>query len=431
MTRRIYLVPPPAAAAGDPVAADPGGAATEPDPCAEALWVQSLCIVASIDNLAQIESAYGCTAALTVRHIVHERARQFCAEHAAVVTFSGSHLLFVCKWDSAPDMPGDPPSDDDPCAEQRLVERVIAALGACCVQTASAAIIPVISASIPAPDVPCFDLEEVSARADREGSNRWRSGYLADMQLAEQLLGAMERNELGFRYEKICDPHDPRHVSYYEALLCRKDEGAPISTANQLGALERLGLVSRLDKWVVTAVIGTLRSHKHVSLGCNVSIQSASLEGWWSMIAGELAKEPEVAARLVVEVSEAISLTDTEALRDFVGVLQVLGCRVALDDVGAGCSRVQSLSELGVDIAKVDRSYLAHARSNELARVRFKSLLGFARTCASHVVVAGIDCDEDLELSRVCGALWIQGALFEPLDEADLESQSIAPRGDR
>lgn len=184
-------------------------------------------------------------------------------------------------------------------------------------------------------------------------------------------------------------------------------------------ALERLGLVSRLDKWVVSSVIDQLRAHPTISLGCNISIQSATLDGWWSSVIKGLRREPQLAARLVIEITQTAPLTDMRLVLDFVRALQLLGCRIALDDVGAGYSCVKGLTELGADIVKVDGSYLHAARSSDSARMRFRSLIGLARACASHVVLEGIESEEDLRLSLACGAHWVQGYLFDSMFRID------------
>jgi EAL domain-containing protein (putative c-di-GMP-specific phosphodiesterase class I) len=378
-------------------------------------------VVASIDNLAEIESAFGPVVARAVRHIVYERARQFSEAQSCIVTMSGEHILFLFNRSAS----ADALDVQDSSCDQSVVEGAIVSLGGAPIRTATDAIIPVVTASIAVSEDAPFDIEGAGSRKNRQGSKGWRACYVADMQAADQLFSALERNELCFRYEKVVDAADPGLISYYEALLCRTSGGVPVSVGSQIPALERLGLVSRLDMWVVTTVIATLRSHKGVCLGCNVSTQSASLDGWWSPIVEALALEPHVAARLVVEITETAPLTDVKRVRDFVMVLQLLGCRVALDDVGAGYSSVRSLTELGMDIVKVDGSYVQNACSNKLASARVRALIDLARECTAHVVLEGIESEEDLQLSRACGAHWVQGYLFEPLFGADLERGEI------
>ncbi|WP_143131680.1 EAL domain-containing protein [Paraburkholderia aspalathi] len=316
------------------------------------------------------------------------------------------------------------------CSDHSMVEAVIAALGDAPVFASMGPIRAAIGASIPTCDGAPFDPENEASVEMRMGTRKWRTRYARDMEIAGELLGAMERDELCFRYEKVCSAMDTESVNYWEALLCRTGNGVPVSAGKWIPALERLGLVSRLDRWVVTAVIDTLRAYPGMSLGCNVSIQSATLGGWWSTVIETLAREPQVAARLVIELTESAPLTDIDAVADFVRALQQLGCRIALDDIGAGYSFVRSLMILGVDIAKVDGGYLHQARANRAARVRLSALIRLAQTCASHVVVEHVEDEEDLGLSQACGAHWVQGYLFEPIFIAGLVQSTSEPERD-
>jgi EAL domain-containing protein (putative c-di-GMP-specific phosphodiesterase class I) len=370
-----------------------------------------VCIVASIRNLAQIESAYGTATALTVRHVVYERARDFCSHESGTVTRSGEQLVFLI--DHAVRKPVVNayvvPSD------YRIAEAVVAALGDAPMLTSKGPIRAAISASAPSCDGTSFDPEQEASIEVRIGTRKWRARYARDMEIAEEMLGAMERGELCFRYEKVCSTTDTGIVGYWEALLCRTENGVPVSVGKWIPALERLGLVSRLDRWVVTTVIETLRTWPDISLGCNVSILSATCDGWWSTVTETLATEPQVAARLVIELTESAPLTDIDTVKDFVQVLQQLGCRVALDDIGGGYSSVRSIMELGADIAKIDGGHLRQARSNGSSRVHLSALILLSRACCSHVVVEGVEDGEDLELSHACGAHWVQGYLFGPI----------------
>jgi EAL domain-containing protein (putative c-di-GMP-specific phosphodiesterase class I) len=115
---------------------------------------------------------------------------------------------------------------------------------------------------------------------------------------------------------------------------------------------------------------------------------------------------------LVIEITETARFEDMSAAREFVRSLQSLGCRVALDDVGAGHSTLRALVDLGVDIAKIDRAYVRKTGDDAVATERLGKLIGLARTCAKEVIVEGIESDSDAELARRSGASGLQGYLF-------------------
>ncbi|MGF6878536.1 hypothetical protein [Paraburkholderia sp. MM5477-R1] len=104
-----------------------------------------LCIVASIRNLAHIESAYGTATALTVRHVVCRRARDFCTRESGIMTRSGEQIVVLI--DRA--VPEDLANAHAVCSDHSIVDAVVAALGDAPVFTSMGLIRAAIGASIP------------------------------------------------------------------------------------------------------------------------------------------------------------------------------------------------------------------------------------------------------------------------------------------
>src|SRR3546814_10892917 len=52
-----------------------------------------------------------------------------------------------------------------------------------------------------------------------------------------------------------------------------------------------------------------------------------------------LKSRPDIAARLIMEITETVALDDIDEASRFVRTINELGCRVALDDFGAGFTR--------------------------------------------------------------------------------------------
>jgi hypothetical protein len=158
-----------------------------------------VCIVASIQNLAQIESAYGTANALTVRHVVYERACDFCSPGSGIVTRRGEQLVFLI--DRA--VRGLVANAYLVGSDYSIAEAVVAALGEAPMFTSTGPIRAAISASACTCDGTSFDPEQEASMDMRVGTRKWKARYARDMEIAGQLLGAMERDELWFRYEKV------------------------------------------------------------------------------------------------------------------------------------------------------------------------------------------------------------------------------------
>jgi EAL domain-containing protein (putative c-di-GMP-specific phosphodiesterase class I) len=316
----------------------------------------SLCIVASITNLRQIEQAHGSTFAAAVRHIVSERARALCEERLGTTTTTGEHILFV--FNAPSNLQAEALFHAPSTAI--LLDRVLAELGDKAVAAGSAIAFPTISAKVVHLSDAPFDIVAAGSTGMLHGQpgKIWREQFIADTDVAVGIFAAMLNERLHFVFEPVCHAIDSSAVEYLEALLC---ESVGTTTHIHIGslvpALERLGLVRRLDRWVVESIIRTLRADPDARLGCNISAQSATLDAWWALTLAILNEEPGVACRLTIEITETMPLTECAEVSDCVRALRSLGCRVALDDLGGGYSSLRNLLRLEFDVAKIDGSF--------------------------------------------------------------------------
>ncbi|MCW2412731.1 MULTISPECIES: EAL domain-containing protein [unclassified Sphingobium] len=237
----------------------------------------------------------------------------------------------------------------------------------------------------------------------------WVRRYKADMARASWLLSAMSHGRLLPVWQPVRSGCVEDTVLYHEALLRVLDDGQQVSAGEAIGALERLGLVEMIDRHGVERVIEELRRDPDVCLAVNISAQSAWLSPWWSEVAEQLRRDPDLASRLIVEVTETAQFRDMGQAVTLVACLRKLGVRVALDDFGVGHASLRSLLALQPDIIKIDAFFLRRAIGSEPDRVALHHLIGLAGSFVADVVVEGVETEEEFDLAREAGAIWLQG----------------------
>lgn len=159
-------------------------------------------------------------------------------------------------------------------------------------------------------------------------------------------------------------------------------------------------------------MIERLLEDEHLRLGCNISAQSAIVDPFWSATLAQLRDAPAVAARLVIEITESATPPSTEAAIEFVLCLRELGCRVAVDDFGAGLGTLEFIRQSLPDMVKIDQGYLQRARSEPNSVQTLKHLVQLCKTLAPCVIIEGIESEADRALATACGGEWGQGYLF-------------------
>ncbi|MGF6875750.1 EAL domain-containing protein [Paraburkholderia sp. MM5477-R1] len=383
-------------------------------PAEPAESVVELCVVATIVNLREIEQVYGELTALAVRHVVHERARELSRSGRDTVATTGAHIVFIFdlsyKGNASEELRG-------PIIEHRIVK----VLGAHGVPLGDAAVMPVVRASAMRSGYQPFQDFIDSANLATVG-HHWRERYRADMVVAAAVFAALEEKRLDFDREPVRTADDSQDVLYYEVLLCEMKNGRRMRIGSLVGAIERLGMVRRLDEWVVDATIAALRRNPALQLGCNVSAHSATLDAWWTPIASQLHADRCLASRLTIEITETAALTSTTEARNFVSTFQALGCQMALDDLGKGHNNLTALIGLGVDIVKIDLRCLRQ-KGGTRSPLGLRPLIQFAKTYAASVIVEGIETEDDARQARECGATCLQGYLYSGPSAPDIVAE--------
>lgn len=238
----------------------------------------------------------------------------------------------------------------------------------------------------------------------------WRRQYRADMNLAVKLFDAMAEERITLAWQPVCSAGDPRRIYYYECLLrAVNSDGATGPAAETIHALERLGLIRALDRYVMSKAIEELNFDTSRRLAVNVSAQSLIDDHWWTSILGQLAKSPSIAKRLFVEVTESAPFRSLPDATDFVGRLRCLGCPIVLDDFGVGYAAVRSILALAPDVIKIDKFFVHNAKASDMGRRALVHLIGLAESLGAIVVVEGIETAADSNLVREAGGQWQQG----------------------
>jgi EAL domain-containing protein (putative c-di-GMP-specific phosphodiesterase class I) len=152
-----------------------------------------------------------------------------------------------------------------------------------------------------------------------------------------------------------------------------------------------------------------LAAHPSVRLGFNVSTRTACDRPWLRSLISLLRHRPECGSRLVVEITETAALDDLDELVHFVDALRYAGCRVALDDFGAGHTTLRHLQALKVDIVKIDGSFVRTIAARPENRIILRHLLGLTHGFGFDTVAECVETAEEAWVLREEGVGYLQG----------------------
>ncbi|HUK59123.1 MAG TPA: GGDEF and EAL domain-containing protein [Stellaceae bacterium] len=250
----------------------------------------------------------------------------------------------------------------------------------------------------------CF----VPYRISDEQRQRHRNGVA----LGERVQRALRDQRLCFAYQPVIDANSGA-VDYYECLLRMiDDDGRVVPASEFVAAIEKLGYIRLIDRYVLERAVAETAAHPGVCLGFNISGFTATDRAWLRGAAAILQDQRETASRLVVEITETAALHDLEESAEFVTTLRQFGCRIALDDFGAGFTSLRHLQALSLDTVKIDGAFvrnLAHKADNQ---VFLRHLVGLARSLNLMTVAECVETAEEAAMLRREGVHFLQGYYY-------------------
>lgn len=376
-------------------------------------------LVASIDRLAMINEAYGFGAADEVIITVGERLASALRSSDLIGRIAGNKLGIILSR----------------CTEAELTlvaERLRETVRSEVIATRRGAVAATISMGAVWLPSDASTGQEAMLRAE-EGLDRARAagrngfwvytrspqretGRLRLMAIADEVAEALKTGRLVFAYQPIVSAGDHRCV-HHECLLRLKRADGTIVTAGQfVPAAEQLGLIRQVDRLALEMAVAELRAYPGISLAVNVSGTTAGDPSWLTSFFQYVRANDTVAHRIIVELTETAALNDFEEGTRFVSNLRDLGCKVAIDDFGAGFTSFRNLQMLRVDMVKIDGSFVRGLASSAENQIFVRTLVDLAKHFRLETVAEWVGSDEDADILKSFGVDYFQGYHFgEPV----------------
>lgn len=197
-----------------------------------------------------------------------------------------------------------------------------------------------------------------------------------------------------------------REVTSLELLLrLIGDDGALLMPGDFLPTAEACGLITEIDRWVISRAGRLLEADPQLHLSVNISAHSLAHPGLPDHVADVLAGSAERARRLTLELTETAAVASNTLARLFIGRVRALGCRVSIDDFGSGFATFTSLRELPFDELKIDGALVRELTTNENDRVLVKAIADLATGLGKAAVAEFVEdeatarCLHDLGIS--------------------------------
>jgi diguanylate cyclase (GGDEF)-like protein len=369
-------------------------------------------LLVTVDNFRAINAAYGYDIADQVFAAVARRIKSVLREGDAIGRYSGNKLGLVLMK-----------CDDEEL--HHVAERFHAAVRNDVIDTEGGSVAATVSIggiSLPRHAGSVKDamarVQEALELARMRGHGRFVAYSNSPHRVAlrhenavrsAELVAALNERRLKFAFQPIVDLRDRRPV-YYEALIrLERRDGTLMEAGEFVPLAERLGLIRLLDFRSLELALEVIRTAPEARLSLNVSGETIGDATWFAHLAAATKNNRSIAGRLTVEITESAVIRNVEEASHFVAALHDLGCRIAVDDFGAGFSSFRNLRVLDVDVVKIDGSFIENLSRNTDDQAFVRALVELARNFGIETVAEWVQDEETIERLAEWGVDQVQG----------------------
>jgi diguanylate cyclase (GGDEF)-like protein/PAS domain S-box-containing protein len=296
------------------------------------------------------------------------------------------------------------------------------------------------------PDALLRDADAAMYEAKARGRGRYalfhatmHTRAVSRLAIETELRRAIETGQLLLHYQPIILLGSGQMVGVEALLRWRRPDGTLVLPNEFVPVAEETGLIHPIGRWVLHEACDQLSRWRAelpqaagLSMSVNVSarqLQDPSLVSDVTSALQHAALDP---ASLVLELTETVMAENLEAATETLQALRWMSVRLAMDDFGTGYSSLSSLSQLPLDILKIDQSFVSRLDRDAEGRAIVYAIMSLAGALGVRVTGEGIETPEQLSALVELGCQYGQGYLLgEPVSADALAATLVAKDSDQ
>lgn len=236
---------------------------------------------------------------------------------------------------------------------------------------------------------------------------------------------AFSDNLFTIHYQPVYSVETKRYISVEAFLRLRDPEFGDIRPDILIKEAERSSSIHGITTYVIDEVCKFVTMPEFLLLGIEyVEINLSPVQCMWNDLLAVLLSTMKIynvqAKNICFNITDVENIKTYEKMRDTITAFSQIGCKVVMDDFGAGIFEIERIAEMPLSGIKLDRAYVKAGLSGE-NRVVFEGTLRMIKDIGLDAVIVGVE-DEEMENKLLdLGCQYLQGYRYcKPIERTEL-----------
>lgn len=234
-----------------------------------------------------------------------------------------------------------------------------------------------------------------------------------DRSVIDMVNQAVKHKQVMLAFQAVVPSRRQSQPAFYEGLIRVLDETGRIIPAREfIDSIEATETGRVVDCLALEKGINTLSEHPDLRLSINLSARSIGYGRWNRILKRGLAKDPTIAERLILEITESSAILVPELVVGFMTELQRKGISFAIDDFGAGFTSFRYLKDFFFDILKIDGQFIRGIARDPDNQILTTAMASVAEQFDMLTVAESVEQPDDADFLAALGIDCLQGYYF-------------------
>jgi len=246
-----------------------------------------------------------------------------------------------------------------------------------------------------------------------------------NIELLGMFRNALHQEELELFYQPKIALDTCKPVAIEALLRWNHPKQGEIKPLEIIPLIEETELINTLTYWVLKRSLETVSNLAKLDIKMQISINISPknlLDSNFIDRVIDLVDHYNIDNECIeFEITESALIENLDLCRKLLEHIKEYHICLSIDDFGIGYSSLSYLSNLPVDIVKIDRFFINQMTKEKAVRHIVQSTIELVHDLGMKVVAEGVENQEQLEILKAMNCDYAQGYLFaKPMSETDL-----------